>query len=167
MWLVILLGSIGHEHTHRDRVAVMELNYRYAPETGKQQFVQMIFWERKPFSKKGRHVLDWRMWGQTFPVPRYSHREKVWQVYWRDKTDGYWRFVEAKSFMVTHTAYDPELEDQKLWPIRHRRGLSEHVQLHRAIPKLLDHLVRAHVRLKHVHPNSICGAQSCWTINSS
>lgn len=164
MWLLLLIGSVDHEHTYRDRVAIIELNHLYDEKTDKLRFVQMIFWESKPFSKKRWHVMDWEMWGKGDPLPRYSYRDRRWQLYWKDEKR--WRFIEATSYRVSHTYYDPEVDDQKVWPVEHRRGLSEHVQLHRAIPKLLDYLVRAHIRLKHVQPNSICGRRFSRRLHS-
>lgn len=58
----------------------------------------------------------------TCRAPSVEPHDDGHRLLWTDQ--GVLREVRARSYRVTHTQFDPELVDRKVWPSKHRRELS-------------------------------------------
>jgi len=125
-FIALVCLDIPRSPVIKDRVDVMELNWRYSPENGELNFVQLIFWEWKNQFEGGHYVVvDWRMVNREKP-PIFRKEKGKYVLIFRDR--GYWRSVESKSVRHTWTYYDPEVDNRKVFAREFRRGLFERGQ---------------------------------------
>lgn len=113
--ILFLVLLIPQETVVRDNVAVIEINYFYSDTTGDLIFKQYIFWR---WGEGEHYVIAWRM-VKTKNLPR-----RVKGGYTLIFHDGkILREIHSLSYTVTHTNFDPEIEERKKLPKKFREGL--------------------------------------------
>jgi len=102
-----------------DYFEIIEINTIFEVSDGKRRLKQYIWWDEDHGARIAEGWLDYSKIGRH-PVRVGNHYELVW-------FDGrYIRKVKCRAFIVTQTwGRDPEVENRKLVPLTHRRGLSE------------------------------------------
>lgn len=111
MYTLILLTALGGQI---NRVDYIELNYMYNENDRSQCFTQYIFWK---FSTTQREyiAIDW-----SIDIQPISYYEQMYRLSC-SKQDKKYKIV-APYFIITHTFYDPERRNLKLFPLE-KRGL--------------------------------------------
>ena len=122
-FIALVCLDIPRSPVLEDRVDVMELNWCYNSETGRLNFVQLIFWEWKNQFEGGHYVVvDWRMADREKP-PIFRKEGGMYVLIFKDRDC--WRSVKSKSVRYTWTYYDPEVDNRKEFAREFRRGLVE------------------------------------------
>ncbi len=136
------IGFKGHEDlVHRVSVDIIEVNQVYQLNddgTARKGLLQVIFWEwktRLPRETKdeegmvtgvrydacGYVVVDWRKLDSPSMYPR--GRLGRYLCIFMDKSSERVVEVSGYSFRETHTLYDPEIDDRKVFPMEFRRKI--------------------------------------------
>lgn len=123
MWVLLFAFFLPYETTVCDSVTVLEINHLYR-ENGKLSFRQLILWDEYPKIASGLHVVDWRYMDRHSQWP-IKNVNGIWVSQWYDSQIKSLRRVTGVFSKITHTYYDPELRDRRLFPQYYRRGLSE------------------------------------------
>jgi hypothetical protein len=111
IYLLVILASGLEPVAVTDHVDILETNY-YHDENAKLVFAQRIYWR---WNGEAFECVDWRLVKDC----NYPHGK---QITWNDS--GTLRREVAKSVRVTHTQYDPELEQRKELDKDHRKELT-------------------------------------------
>ena len=104
-----------------DCVSLIEVNYVYC-ENGAvclSQIVFVDFADEPPYTR----VVAWRLWPDPTKSPSRNQRTGNWELVWHDGST--LRRVIARYFRVTHTRFDPEIENRAVWPQSQQRGLTQ------------------------------------------
>jgi hypothetical protein len=98
------------------RVDLLELNHVVRDDGS--EFVQWILWDWEP-SQRAYCVVAWQRYecGDTYQVSR-GRFNLTW-----DRCELPARIISSAVFRETWTAYDPEVENQKVWRPAMRRQL--------------------------------------------
>jgi hypothetical protein len=65
---------------------------------------------------------EWKLSRDPILVPRYDHARRVWVVIYND--GDVIRRIEAKSYRISNTDFDPEVEERTTWPKEKRTDLT-------------------------------------------
>lgn len=107
---LIALGDLRQPPTKSATVDVIEIN-NFVGES--HEFYQVIYWR---WIQNRLHVVAFRMCGPETQV----HRDKKGCYVDRFTKDGKYCEVRAKNVRWRRTAFDPEIEDRKVFPVLQR-----------------------------------------------
>ena len=173
---MFVLGSGTEERlVVKDTVDLIEINHRYDKNSNGQvekMLIQIIFWEYRktillPERKNGILTGNWFQGSgfavrdyvvmknlksgipnRSFMIP-YLHRGK-WNIYYYDAGDRCYRMVTSKHYRLTHTLYDPELDNLQIIVHSSRNELTKPDRNSRIkkIPKDIELLLDRTIEIK-------------------
>lgn len=102
-------------------VDLVEVNHFYDEESGEHKFNQVVLYEIDPVTKM-KMVIDWYMLekGRLDRFPSLIHGTNGCYLRWPDNKE---IKVVSRMFEETWTTYDPERENKKIFPEKHRVGI--------------------------------------------
>lgn len=117
---VVCIADVPRLPVEESRVDVLEVNHYYDPNTADLRFVQLIGWDW--CNKNGMVCHWWRMIRNPARQPRSdASRPGVFVATFVD--DGKLVRVRARCCIETHTQFDPEIDNRRVFPQWRRRGL--------------------------------------------
>lgn len=119
-------SGLPNRHAIVDHFDLMDLNHCVRPGAeDKAELTQVIFWDWNAEYRRYEvqaWVLTQRTYVWNFDMP-YKRSDGRWEVRFKDGTTN--RIVICKLFRETHTNFDPDIANKKLFPEKQRRGFTK------------------------------------------
>ena len=125
-WLLILVSFCGITHNQnevKERVDLIELNHFY-DDLCRPAYDQVILYEWSPDHRRF-DVIAWALIDNLEKAPHQLAGSGQWEVRWYDVDHKVFRVVGARLYRETWSQVDPERENKKLMPEKHRVGLMQ------------------------------------------